>query len=575
MPMNKDLDAAVQETLPTTPAGFHHARQQSRQVRVSRDNGTDRPTTPGQSKDNRPHRQEHREWSRTNMPNIGKHSLEALGTERLDIQADHNPWKIPVVSSLQPRPENARAQNMTQSVNSSTLKQQKPNMGTKAQKLQQKPPVSAFDDTVSLDSGFIDDSINEDNRTVVFRREAFPPHTTKTGPDHYNSREHDLLSGRLDTQAANEFFGSQWQEELAEERDYQNRLRAQAERQHAVSPFVGKGPTRTAVDHDIQLETPSRAQSVPSVQGIKAPIPRRVDFVSSPEVFERSMDSPIVRSADIAREDSPSIVSSRPNSAQPVIQRVPMHHKPHPSQLATNPQVRQGHSPFHPASGRFHKMLQHSQKIPPQQKVSAPESDMQDSSEDDRLQGQSKQASSSTVLDTTDVFSELSRKRPHASSSADVLDYDPLQLKEKTLSDLQAEPFNTDPKDAAKEPARDTHGNEMTLSQILENLDKMAVPHQQETFRTQTDEQWAQTGQWFVDRFQTDLKELMQVRLQRRTIALAYESKIRQRQMEVEHFRAGVEKELQDLQTGGNGLLKDRRPPGGSRAGTPIRPVKS
>lgn len=70
------------------------------------------------------------------MPNIGKHSLDALGTERIDIQADHNPWKIPVVSSLQPRPENARAQNMTQSVNSSALKQQKPNMGTKAQKLQ-------------------------------------------------------------------------------------------------------------------------------------------------------------------------------------------------------------------------------------------------------------------------------------------------------------------------------------------------------------------------------------------------------------------------------------------------------
>lgn len=318
--------------------------------------------------------------------------------------------------------------------------------------------------------------------------------------------------------------------------------------------------------------TPSRTQSAPPEK--IAASGKNVNFATSDQFLSQS---PSFVSSEIAREDSIEYPMARPSSVQPHTQNVPVHAEP---QQWFDPQrvARQSQGNAIVQNGRFHHMTDHIHKSRQENpKVSAPESDNQEFSEDERAQISEQHDEQierfGTMQPQRQQAAKPVRKRSHEEMT-NGLDYSQADLKQKKLSDLQNELFTHDPRAAPQAPPTDTMGNEMTLIQILENLSKMSPDTQQETFRTLTDEQWADTGQWFVDRFQKDLAKLMEVRLERRKVTMKYEDTIRQRQRLVEHHAAGVDRELEELQAGGRQLVDGRKAPGGSRAGTPMKGVR-
>lgn len=148
------------------------------------------------------------------------------------------------------------------------------------------------------------------------------------------------------------------------------------------------------------------------------------------------------------------------------------------------------------------------------------------------------------------------------------LDYEPEALLTKTLSDLQNEPFLYDPAelhDSVPGGANHIHA----LDQQLSGLHELSEAKRKALFMTQNDDDWEQTGQWFVDRFQASVKQIQQIRLERRHLSLNFEDEIRRRHAAVRHAEDVVNKELKELHQGGGALLKGREPM--SRSGTPVK----
>lgn len=422
----------------------------------------------------------------------------------------------------------------------------------------------------------LEDSNLEDNVTAVHNPQPAPPRQRQPHVPYEAIHPDEDFGGNFGTQEVLEQLGvgPNWQQELAEERAYHAEKAGYVPTpQRDVNPFNATGtqkivgPRRAFEGLPDQPETPTRVQSVPPHNGkMHAPVAKRaVGFANSPEFFS---DSPAFRSEEIAREDSPAMSLSRPNSAQLPYHSMPTHQRPQqlqPNLHTRQQQVQPSQAPQPNRHQRFEDLR--NRVVQQEQKVSAPDSDMQDSEDERAARTQFENTRAATIQ--VDEAPLTNKKRPF--EDINILDYDADVLTRKSLAELQKEPYEKSPRMPDKTPAIDSNGNEMTLPQVLENLSRMAPEQQQATFSTLTDEEWAHTGQWFVDKFQTDLKKLMEVRLKRRQIALTFEDRIRRRQRQVEYQQAGVEKQLKELQEGGTGLLRDRPATGGSRSGTPLR----
>lgn len=332
--------------------------------------------------------------------------------------------------------------------------------------------------------------------------------------------------------------------------------------------FRAQYPHAQTFEHLQEPDTPSRSRSAPPPPVNNLAPQKSVNFASSDQVMNLS---PGFVSSDMEREDSSEQQISRPSSAQAQMRSTSMHAKAQRPLHQPQNQIGQSRDVVSNRGDRFlHVREQLQSRREENPKVSAPESDNQDFSEDERAQPAQQNNGQEVLPENPQLSAQPAKKRSHEEMS-NGLDYSEADLKQKRLSDLQAEPFPQDPRTAPQAPIRDNVGNEMALSQILDNLSKMSGDAQRETFKSLTDEQWANTGQWFVEKFQTELKKLMEVRLERRKIALNYEDQIRRRQRVVEQHDAQLDKELRELQTGGKQLVDGRKVPTGSRSGTPMK----
>ena len=150
-----------------------------------------------------------------------------------------------------------------------------------------------------------------------------------------------------------------------------------------------------------------------------------------------------------------------------------------------------------------------------------------------------------------------SRGQPQTLKRAyDEIDHDGKQLENMKFSDLEATPFLTDPRAAALEPPVDHNGAPMPLTTRLTNLTKLQPTDQTSLFRSLDDDENEQVGQWFVQTFQGDLKKLMEIRIERRKLALKYEMEVKKRETTVKAKASDFEMELADLRTGGGNLIK-------------------
>ncbi|KIV84383.1 hypothetical protein PV11_00168 [Exophiala sideris] len=140
------------------------------------------------------------------------------------------------------------------------------------------------------------------------------------------------------------------------------------------------------------------------------------------------------------------------------------------------------------------------------------------------------------------------------------LDFDMATLKTKSMSDLDNISFTVDPRLPAPEAAVDATGTPMTLAAKLTNLTKMRPDDQRQLFQSLTDAEREQTASWFLEKFQADVHRLMDVRLERRKIALGYELEVKKREKSVQTKMHDVGEELAVLRKGGGELIARKGP---------------
>ena len=156
---------------------------------------------------------------------------------------------------------------------------------------------------------------------------------------------------------------------------------------------------------------------------------------------------------------------------------------------------------------------------------------------------------------------------PGKKRSIDEIDYDTEQLKTMSYADLDSTPFLTDPRAPSTQPRVDSNGTPISLEQRLSSLSRMNADDQKSLFRSLTDAENEEAGHWFVQSFATDLKRLMEVRVERRKKALTFEMEAKKRQREVETKCEDLDRELADLKKGGSQLIEGRSSPRPAKAG--------
>lgn len=431
--------------------------------------------------------------------------------------------------------------------------------------------MSAFDDTESLDGSMLNNVV-DDEKTAVLRSQGTNPYA-KQDDAYTDSYEDDreMVGHGIQIDAMTQLHPG-WQGEVDDQRQFLAEKLVhtpQPKRPHERGMHMGsrsQHPQAPTFDDRQEPDTPTRTQSAPPVSDAEPN--KSVRIATSHQIMNPS--SPSIVSSEMAREDSLQQPIARSNGVQPQARNTLVHARPQRLPPLLQGQMRQNVVlPTHAA--RFQPISHHVQGgRQDNPKVSAPESDNQDFSGDERARSPQHFGNQEEHSITVQQGNLATRKRSHDDMNYE-LDYSLTDLKRKTLSDLQAEPFPQDPRAILQAPPTENMGNEMSLNQILENLSKVSGDTQREIFRTLTDEQWASTGQWFVDRFQTQLEELMKVRLERRKIAMKYEDMIRRRQRVVEQYQTQVGNELDELQTGGRLLVDGRKVPNGSRSGTPMK----
>ena len=156
---------------------------------------------------------------------------------------------------------------------------------------------------------------------------------------------------------------------------------------------------------------------------------------------------------------------------------------------------------------------------------------------------------------------EAAPTRPIAKKARVVLDYDPQALKTMSYTDLDKRPFEEDPRTSNTIPPVDEHGIPLTLHRRLGNLSRMKDEDVRAMFLCQNDQEWEDTGSWFIGQFETQTRRLMDIRQERRMIALKFEMEVKKRQAAVAAKMGDVEQELRYLKAGGRDLMDKRVSP--------------
>ena len=131
------------------------------------------------------------------------------------------------------------------------------------------------------------------------------------------------------------------------------------------------------------------------------------------------------------------------------------------------------------------------------------------------------------------------------------LDYTREELAAKHYDELDAEPFLTDPNEAA----RDQPSVEPTLEQKLSKMTDMSEEECKVMFAAMTDAENEGTGKWFVAKMREDVEKLVRAKHNRRMIAAKYEHEVKKRNAKVSAKTKDIEEELAGLKKGLGNLM--------------------
>jgi hypothetical protein len=183
-----------------------------------------------------------------------------------------------------------------------------------------------------------------------------------------------------------------------------------------------------------------------------------------------------------------------------------------------------------------------------------------------QLKVTSKFATNSIPTSKTSSYVEASEDEvPRIQSVAKIvrmeLDYDPQVLKTMSYLDLEQQSFDRDPRVPDTTTPVDEHGVPLTLHRKLSNLPRMKEEDVRAMFLSQKDQEWEDTGAWFMGRFEAQTRRLMEIRQERRKIALKFEMEVKRRQATVAAKTSDIEQDLRYLKAGGKDLMEKRVSP--------------
>ncbi|KAL9625740.1 MAG: hypothetical protein Q9160_000060 [Pyrenula sp. 1 TL-2023] len=136
------------------------------------------------------------------------------------------------------------------------------------------------------------------------------------------------------------------------------------------------------------------------------------------------------------------------------------------------------------------------------------------------------------------------------------LDYDSPVLANKSLKELQNEPYDVDPRSKPFQfTSFDAH-EATTLPEKLERLSSHSHDDHVPFFTTVNMAEWEECGDWLIDRFAALMGQLKEGRKARRQLAYRFEAEIRRQHDKTEKERTDIESMIQSMRTGGIGVMQ-------------------
>ncbi|KKZ66277.1 hypothetical protein EMCG_07987 [[Emmonsia] crescens] len=151
------------------------------------------------------------------------------------------------------------------------------------------------------------------------------------------------------------------------------------------------------------------------------------------------------------------------------------------------------------------------------------------------------------------TLSPVSTKRPLTEFSSD---YPPNILETKTFANLQAESFDYNP--APPQPIFQPQDPPIPLSEKLTRLKALTGEQRQMFFASLNLVEWEESGDWIIEQFNLLLQRTKAARHERRKAAAVFEKEIERRYELVEVEGKGIGQRLEEMRTGGMGVLKGR-----------------
>ncbi|RFU35815.1 hypothetical protein B7463_g531, partial [Scytalidium lignicola] len=138
-------------------------------------------------------------------------------------------------------------------------------------------------------------------------------------------------------------------------------------------------------------------------------------------------------------------------------------------------------------------------------------------------------------------------------------DYSDKELRGMSYSNLREEVFETDSHPPQPDIPRHLQGPNITLSdRISYFVDSRNTDAQALFFGRMTMEEWEQTGEWFMERFGTILQDFGKARRNKRVLAAKFEEEIGAREKAVRGKINGINRELDEMQNGGEMVLRGK-----------------
>lgn len=143
------------------------------------------------------------------------------------------------------------------------------------------------------------------------------------------------------------------------------------------------------------------------------------------------------------------------------------------------------------------------------------------------------------------------KKRSRASP-----DYDDMALSNMSYTDLQAEPFDLDPAQAAMQNSYG--GDADPLSKKLDQLRHQSEREQRAVFSNLSMEDWEQSGDWFVDRFSELMSKLRDARRNKRQMIRDFEAEASKHEEAVRRRSEAIDQKLIKMRQDGQRVVGDK-----------------